>query len=86
MREIKTGVTVKVLRGKYKNSIAKVLKVKIAKDDPKNSIYLYLEGVGLVKKAVKANPALGVKGGFKQVQIPIHISNVMLYNPEEQKS
>ncbi len=85
MRKIKKGSTVKVLRGKYKGQIGKVLQVKISKIDTKNKVFVYLEGIGLLKKSVKPNPSLGVKGGFKEVHMPIHISNVMLYNAESNK-
>jgi len=86
MRKIKTGSIVKVMRGKNKGKIGKVLAVKIDKRDPNNKIFLFIEGLNLYKKSVKPNLALGIKGGVKEVHLPIHISNVMLYNPEQSDS
>jgi large subunit ribosomal protein L24 len=68
---VKKGDTVKVLRGKDKGAQAKVLKVS-----PKDNTVI-VEGVNVVKKAVKAtneNP----KGGFETFEAPIHASKVMV--------
>ena len=43
------------------------------------------EGVNVVKKAVRPNPALGVEGGIVDKTLPIDQSNVMLVNPETGK-
>ncbi|RMD77015.1 50S ribosomal protein L24 [Candidatus Dojkabacteria bacterium] len=81
MSKIKSGQTVYVISGKHRGRVAKVLAIKRDKRDPKNSVYVYLEGINIYKKSVKPNPVLGIKGGFKEVHLPIHISNVVLYNP-----
>lgn len=44
-----------------------------------------MEGVNVVKKAVRPNPALGVEGGIVDKTLPIDQSNVMLVNPETGK-
>ena len=44
-----------------------------------------VEGVNVVKKAVRPNPALGVEGGIVDKTLPIDQSNVMLVNPETGK-
>jgi len=67
--KIKKGDTVKVITGDDKGKIGVVIKVL-----PKEAKVI-VEGVNKVKKAVKPteeNP----KGGWIEVERPIHISNV----------
>lgn len=47
--------------------------------------HIIVEGVKVVKKAVRPNPALGVEGGIVDKTLPIDQSNVMLVNPETGK-
>ena len=47
--------------------------------------HIIVEGVNVVKKAVRPNPALGVEGGIVNKTLPIDQSNVMLVNPETGK-
>ena len=47
--------------------------------------HIIVEGVNVVKKAVRPNPALGVEGGIVDKTLPIDQSNVMLVNPEAGK-
>lgn len=47
--------------------------------------HIIVEGVNVVKKAVRPNPALGVEGGIVDKTFPIDQSNVMLVNPETGK-
>lgn len=47
--------------------------------------HIVVEGVNVVKKAVRPNPALGVEGGIVDKTLPIDQSNVMLVNPETGK-
>lgn len=47
--------------------------------------HIIVEGVNVVKKAVRSNPALGVEGGIVDKTLPIDQSNVMLVNPETGK-
>ena len=47
---------------------------------------LLVEGVNRAKKHVKPNPVKGVTGGIVEIDMPIHLSNVALYNPETQKA
>jgi large subunit ribosomal protein L24 len=42
--------------------------------------HLVVEGVNMVKKAVKPNPMTGSVGGIVDKTMPIHISNVALFN------
>ena len=47
--------------------------------------HIIVEGVNVVKKAVRPSPALGVEGGIVDKTLPIDQSNVMLVNPETGK-
>jgi large subunit ribosomal protein L24 len=42
--------------------------------------HVIVEGVNVVKKAVKPNPLTGAVGGIVDKTMPIHISNVALFN------
>ena len=45
-----------------------------------------VEGVNLVKRHQKPNPMRNVEGGVVIKNMPIHISNVPIYNKETQKA
>ena len=45
-----------------------------------------VEGVNLVKRHQKPNPMRNVEGGVVVKSMPIHISNVAIYNKEAQKA
>ncbi|MFN3266876.1 MAG: 50S ribosomal protein L24 [Deinococcales bacterium] len=72
---VKTGDTVKVLRGKDRGSKGKVLKVL-----PKSSEVL-VEGVNIAIKAVKPSEE-NRQGGFIRFEAPIHSSKVQLVDSE----
>lgn len=42
--------------------------------------HVVVKGVNVVKKTTKPNPMTGVTGGIVDKQMPIHISNVALFN------
>lgn len=42
--------------------------------------YVVVEGVNVAKKATKPNPMTGSTGGIVEKLMPIHISNVALFN------
>jgi large subunit ribosomal protein L24 len=46
---------------------------------------LLVEGVNRVKKHTKPNPMKGQQGGILEKEMPIHLSNVALFNPVTQK-
>ena len=73
MRKIKKGDEVIVTTGKDKGRRGKVSTVL---DDG----HLIVEGVNLVKKHQKGNPNAGVAGGIVEKEMPIDVSNVMLFN------
>ena len=42
--------------------------------------HVIVEGVNVAKKATKPNPMTGVTGGIVDKTMPIHVSNVALFN------
>jgi large subunit ribosomal protein L24 len=63
--------TVKIIAGKEVGKTGRVLKI----DREKGRILV--EGLNLVKKAIKPK-SQNEKGGIKEIESPIHISNVMI--------
>ena len=45
-----------------------------------------VEGINRVKKHVKPNPMKNQTGGIVDKDMPLHISNVALFNPQTQKA
>jgi large subunit ribosomal protein L24 len=45
-----------------------------------------VEGINVVKKHVRPNPAQGSTGGIIEKTMPLHISNVALFNPTTGKA
>jgi large subunit ribosomal protein L24 len=74
MNKIKKGDQVVVIAGKDKGKRGAVLTVL---DD---GAKLIVEGVNEAKKAVKPNPNANEEGGLKTKLMPIHRSNVMVYD------
>lgn len=63
---------VKVIAGKDKDKIGKVLKV-LRKSDR-----VLVEKVNMVKRNVRPNPYKREPGGIVEKEMPIHVSNVMV--------
>lgn len=40
-----------------------------------------VEGLNLVKRHTRPNPQLGTSGGILEKEMPVHVSNVLVYNP-----
>ena len=78
MQKIKQNDEVIVLAGKDKGSTGTVTKVLDGK--------VVVEGLNLAKKHVRPNPTLGVTGGIEEMEMPLAISNVAIYNTETQKA
>jgi large subunit ribosomal protein L24 len=78
MNKIRKGDEVIVTTGKDKGKRGTVLRV-LSTDQ------LVVEGVGVVKKHARPNPMRGVTGGIIEKEMPIHISNVALFNSATQK-
>lgn len=79
MQKIKQGDEVLVRTGKDKGKRGKVIKVL-------SNEKVLVEGVNQVKKHQKGNPNAGVSGGIVEKDMPIHISNIGLYNPATLKA
>ena len=79
MEKIRKNDEVIVIAGKDKGKRgAVVLRV--------DAEHVVVEGVNRVKKHVKPNPVKGVVGGVIDKDMPLHVSNVSLYNPATKKA
>lgn len=78
--KIKRDDEVVVLAGKDKGKRGKVLTVLTAEGR------VIVEGVNLVKKHQKPNPALNQAGGIIEKEASIHVSNVAIFNPATEKA
>jgi large subunit ribosomal protein L24 len=74
MRKIKVGDDVMVIAGKDKGKRGTVLRVIDAD-------HVVVENVNVAKKHQKPNPNRGLSGGIMDKEMPLHVSNVGLYNP-----
>ncbi len=79
MRKIRKGDDVVIMVGKDNGKRSTVLRVLPEVDK------LVVENVNIVKKHTKPNPQAGVAGGIVEKEMPVHVSNVMLYNPQTKK-
>ena len=73
MNKIRKGDEVIVIAGRDKGKRGTV--VSRADED-----HLVVEGVNLVKKHAKPNPMKGIAGGIVDKTMPIHQSNVAIFN------
>lgn len=73
--KIKKGDQVVVLTGKDKSKRGTVLRV--LRDEDK----VIVENVNMAKRHTKGNPQKGTAGGIIEKEMPIHISNVAIWNP-----
>jgi len=78
MKKIRKGDDVIILAGKDKGKRGTVN--KIVEQD-----YVQVQGVNAVKKHQKPNPSTGATGGIVNFDLPIHVSNVAIYNPASKK-
>jgi large subunit ribosomal protein L24 len=78
MNKIRKGDEVVVITGKDRGRRGTVLQVYA--DDR-----VLVEGVNIAKKHQKANPNAGVAGGIIDKEMPLDISNVMVFNPKTKK-
>jgi large subunit ribosomal protein L24 len=72
---LKKNDQVKVISGKDKGKIGKVLKVIPEKESA------IVERVNIIKKHTKANPKKQIKGGILEKEAPIHVSKLMIICP-----
>ncbi|MFZ1851849.1 MAG: 50S ribosomal protein L24 [Nitrosomonas sp.] len=78
MKKLRKGDDVIVLSGKDKGKRGTIIKIN---DDD----YVLVKGVNLTKKHQKPNPASGALGGIIDKEMPIHISNLAIYNFSSKK-
>lgn len=74
MNKIKTGDDVIIIAGKDKGKRGSVLKII-------DGTRVVVEGANMAKKHVKPNPNVGETGGIMEKEMPLHISNVAVFNP-----
>jgi large subunit ribosomal protein L24 len=79
MQRIRKGDEVVVLAGRDKGKRGTVLR-RVDADR------VVVEGVNRVKKHQRPNPMKGVTGGIVDRDLPIHVSNVALFNPATKKA
>ena len=76
--KIRKGDTVQVIAGDDKGKTGRVLSV----DDVKHRVVV--EKVNLVKRHTKARRQ-GMKSGIIEKEAPLHMSNVLLYDPKVER-
>ena len=79
MLRIKKGDEVVVISGRDKGKRGTVLRRVDAE-------HVVVEGVNRVKKHLRPNPMKNVTGGIVDKDMPIHVSNIALFNPATQKA
>ena len=78
MRKIKKGDNVVVIAGRDKGKRGDVARIV---DDT----HVIVNGVNTVKRHTKPNPMKNQPGGIVSKEVPIHVSNVAIWNPVTQK-
>jgi len=76
---IKKNDQVVVIAGKDRGAKGRVLRVL-----PARSMAI-VERVNLVKRHTKQNPQKGVQGGILEKEAPVHLSNLMVVDPQSGK-
>jgi large subunit ribosomal protein L24 len=76
---LKKGDLVEVTAGKDAGKRGKILQVIRATGR------VVVQGVGFVKRHTKPNPQRNIKGGIAEREAAIHVSNVMVVSPEDDR-
>ncbi len=79
MRKIRKGDNVVVIAGRDKGKRGDVTRVL-------DEQYVVVSGINQVKKHQRPNPMKGEQGGIVNKDMPIHVSNVALWNPVTRKA
>ncbi|MEJ7668964.1 MAG: 50S ribosomal protein L24 [Casimicrobiaceae bacterium] len=74
MRKIKKGDNVVVIAGRDKGKRGDVARILDAE-------HVIVNGVNQVKKHTKPNPMKNQPGGIVAKEMPIHVSNIAIWNP-----
>ena len=78
MNKIRKGDEVVVITGREKGRRGTVIRVL-----PNDRVLV--ENVNMVKRHTRANPQRGTQGGIVEKEAPLHLSNVLLWNPVAKK-
>ncbi len=76
---IRKNDLVEVIAGRDKGKRGKVLVVLPDKGR------LLVQGVNFIKRHTRPNPQKNIKGGIAEREAPIHVSNVMIVSPDDDK-
>jgi len=76
-KRIRSGDEIVVMSGKDRGRRGTVTRIMGEK--------IIVEGINVAKKHVKPDPNAGIQGGIEEKEMPLHVSNVMLYNPDTKK-
>jgi len=79
MNKIKKNDDVIVIAGKDKGSRGSVLSVL-------DNDRVLVAGINKVKKHQKPNPVKGTSGGIVEIEKPLHISNIAIFNAATKKA
>ena len=79
MKKLRKGDDVIIIAGKDKGKRGTIISVK-------DEEHVVVQGINSVKKHQKPNPTSGSVGGILSREMPIHISNVAIYNFTLQKA
>ena len=77
MRRIRKRDDVIVTTGRDRGKRGTVLRI--------DAEHVLVEGINKVKKHQRPNPMKGVTGGIIEKEMPLHVSNVSIYNPGTKK-
>lgn len=79
--KIKKGDNVIVISGAHRGERGRVLRVDRKRER------VFVEGVNMITKTVRAGQTAqgATEGGFRQIEGPIHISNVAIYDSKAAK-
>ena len=79
MHRIRKGDQVVVLTGKDRGKRGTVLRVL-------ENDRVVVENINVAKRHTRPNPMRGTQGGIVEKEMPIHVSNVGLFNPSSKKA
>jgi len=79
MQKIKKGDQVIVRTGKDKGKRGEVRRVS-------DEGYVFVAGINVAKKHQRPNAVKGISGGIIEKEMPVHISNIAMFNPVSNKA
>jgi large subunit ribosomal protein L24 len=76
---VRKNDVVEIISGRDRGKRGKVLMVLPEK------ARVVVQGVNFIKKHTRPNPQKNIKGGIAEREAPIHVSNVMIVSPDDDK-